>query len=355
MKALFATFFLIYAFTLTLQAEPYFAVREGMDCGTCHVNPTGGGLRNQYGNVYAQTQLPAYDLGDKQQPLWTGQVLERFLVGGNARYSAREFDNFDRDDNTNLGVDRVSLYLSGSLNRVVSFLIDQQVSPGTSLNRESWVKLHWNEWYLKAGKLFLPFAWRLEDDTAFTRELTGINFNSADNGVELGLVNSRWSLQLSASNGTAGAIEVDDGKQVSVRAARVARQWQLGVSANVNNTDAGDRDMYAVFAGFNTGTVTWLIEWDRIEDTGFISGNGQQDIGLLEANWLVAKGHNVKLTYERQQFDDDRDDRSRYSAVWEFFPISFTQLRIGIRERDSDENDAFLNSQEVFGQLHIYF
>ncbi len=336
-------------------AEPYLAVREGLDCSGCHVNPTGGGLRNSYGNVFGQTALPAYQLTQRDQPAWTGEVAKRFAVGGNARYSSRQFDNDERDDSSDFSVDRVSLYLSGSLNQYVSFLLDQQVAPGGSLNRESWVKFSWDNWYIKAGKLFLPFGWRVEDDTAFIREATGINFNSPDDGVELGFAHEGWTVQLSATNGTAGAAEVDDGKQGSLRIAHVARNWQLGVSGNVNSTDFGDREMFGLFAGLNTGPVTWLLEWDDIDDRNFPDLNDDQQVGLLEANWRVVKGHNLKLTFEQQRFDDQREDRNRYSAVWEFFPVSFTQIRVGFRERDSDEQSSFLNSEEFFGQLHVYF
>jgi hypothetical protein len=53
--------------------------------------------------------------------------------------------------------------------------------------------------------------------------------------------------------------------------------------------------------------------------------------------------------------DRDREDRFRYSAVYEYFPWTFTEIRAGYRQRDSDDNDALLNATESFAEVHVFF
>lgn len=332
-------------------AEPYLAVETGYQCSQCHVNPTGGGLRNTFGAIFSQIQLPA---NTSELETWNGTVLDRFAVGSDGRGSGRQFDFDDRDDHQDFQVDSVVMYLDATLNEHVSVYVEEQVAPNGSLNRQAWAKLTSGNWYVKGGKLVLPYGWRLEDDTAYVREVTGINFNTADNGVEAGYVGGPWSVQLAVTNGTAGAAEVDDGKQGSLLVTYVQSGWRVGISGNYNNTDPVDRTMYGVYGGLRTGPVSWLAEYDRIDDNGL--GNLKQDVGLLEASIRLRKGHYLQLTAELNSFDDsDQPTRYRYSAVYAYFPWPFTELRAGYRQRDSSDDAAAYNASETFVQLHVFF
>ncbi|MGH8211367.1 MAG: hypothetical protein ACREU6_17575, partial [Steroidobacteraceae bacterium] len=70
---------------LRAHAEPYLAVQMGLKCGQCHVNPTGGGLRTAYGDVFAQTLMPANRI-DTGNDVWTGDVAKFFRIGGDLRF-----------------------------------------------------------------------------------------------------------------------------------------------------------------------------------------------------------------------------------------------------------------------------
>jgi hypothetical protein len=69
------------------QGEPYLAVQLGLKCGQCHVNPTGGGLRTTFGDVIAQTVLPAEHLASPTDN-WTGQLGPYVRAGGDLRFDA---------------------------------------------------------------------------------------------------------------------------------------------------------------------------------------------------------------------------------------------------------------------------
>src|SRR4051794_9174898 len=71
-----------------VHAEPYLAVQTGFKCGQCHVNPTGGGERTVFGNVFAQTQLAAHHI-DTSADVWTGEVNRFLSIGGDVRGQAQ--------------------------------------------------------------------------------------------------------------------------------------------------------------------------------------------------------------------------------------------------------------------------
>jgi hypothetical protein len=343
------------------RAEPYIAVESGLKCVSCHANPTGGGLRNPVGHAYAQNELAArrLDTGESQ---WIGQLSRFFSIGGDLRASGTGSDVPDGvDEDLAFAVDELRAYLDVSvIADRLSVYVDQRLAPGASDNREAYARA-WldtkRSYYVKAGKMYLPYGLRLEDDTAFIRQVTGISFDTPDNGVELGLETGPWSAQLAVSNGTAGGPEADSGKQWSLRGEFVQATWRLGASYNLNDADGGDRHLAALFAGLRTGSVAWIAEVDYVEDKGLVADPRRQWIGLIEANWAPRKGHNLKLTVESLDPDTDVDDdyQDRFSLVWEYTPMPYLQLRGGVRIYEGVPQVAQQNRRFGFIELHGFF
>jgi hypothetical protein len=330
-------------------AEPYLAVRTGYKCMVCHVNPTGGGKRNEFGATYGQTALPAERLdlrtgqpvpaGGSEPESWTGKLNDQFAVGADPRAQAYlEVKPI---------VDRLTIYL------------DERVSPGAATNRETYALLWFanKSAYVKAGRMFVPFGLRIEDDTAFIRQVTGTSFNSSDDGVEGGLELGPWSAQVSVTNGAGGGTETNRGKQISSLFGYVQPGWRMALSASTNFNGAADRRMQSIFAGLRTGSVSWLASGVYITDDGTPTGRLKQWATLVEGNYEAAKGHNLKLTYEYYDPNADvkEDQRERYGAVWEYVPFQFTQFRLGARKSNGIPQNNAQNATELFLQWHAFF
>jgi hypothetical protein len=314
-------------------------------------------MRNTFGTLYGQTQLPARTLKAAGAP-WTGDLGRYLGIGADLRGGATWSDVPGASSTSSFDINSLRAYVDlRVLPERLSLYIDERLAPGSANNAETYLRL-WStghRFYLKAGQMYLPFGIRLQDDSAFTRETTNINFNTPDRGVEMGFEGANWTSQLAVSNGTAGAPEVDNGKQWSLRSEYVTGRWRAGASFNLNDFAAGSRRMQNLFGGLRTGPVAWLAEADYIVDSTSTPSR-KQWAGLLEANWKLRQGQNLKVTVER--FDPNRatarDQQTRLSLVWEYTPLPFMQLRAGVRNYDDVNEVPFLNQRIAFVQLHGY-
>ncbi len=344
----------------TALAEPYLAVAKGMQCSACHSHPGGGGKRNVYGNVYSQSELAATRVGGDDAAMWTGELGKWFAVGGNVRAGYEYVDVPGQDETSEFDVSRATIYLEASVipGRLTVY-VDQQVAPSASINREAYVRVNSSsgKWWLAAGQFFQTYGLRLQDDTAFVRRATGVNFDNPDRGVQVGYESGAWSTMASITNGSGGGSETDTGKQFAVVSSYVQPGWRAGLSASLNDASGGDREMLGAFAGIRTGPIAWLGEIDRVSDDLSPGVTREALVGLVEANWMFRPGHNLKASYDVLDPDDDvgGDREVRYSLVWEYSPMQFLQGRIGLRSYDGPGGSGFTNRELLFAELHGFF
>jgi hypothetical protein len=354
---------LLLCLAATAHAEPYLAVDNGFKCGQCHVNPSGGGERTAFGEVFAQSMMPAEHL-DTGTDTWTGQLNRFIAIGGDLRFDATVQQQPNTPTTDQFDLQQTRIYLSANVipDRLLVY-VDEQVAPGGALNREAW-GMFWSadhSWYLKGGQLYLPFGLRLQDQSALILTASGINMTTPDKGVEFGWLKGHWDAQLALSNGTAGGPTTSNGKQTSGQLAWVQNLWRLGVAANVNDSSSsGSRTAYALFGGLKTGPVAWLGQAELIDDKSqtSVTASGQKQLGgLLEADYAPARGHNIKVTAE--YLDPNREvpnnQTSRWSLVYEYTPIQFVQLRGGFRYNDGIPQLPAENLKLYFVELHGFF
>jgi hypothetical protein len=338
-------------------AEPYLAVQQGYKCIACHVNPTGGGLRNSFGLVFAENVMPAATL-PAGVPVWLGQVVQDIVrVGGDLRTDWSRTTVPQSPTQQQFALEQFRLYADVTvIPNLLGLYVDEEVAPGAAQTMEAYARYgNTSDWYIKAGHFYLPFGWRLQDQTAFVRTVTGINMTTPDNGVELGFERPNWSGQVDVTNGAANA-GTGTGYQVTGNLVRVESIWRVGVSSAYTHADAGDRSMYGLYAGVRTGPVTWLSEIDLVRQAGYPNGTRTMIPALAEANWLICKGNNLKLTYEYS--DPERgvpnNAQTRWSAVYELTPIPFLQARAGFRRYQGIPQNNLQNETFGFVEVHLF-
>jgi len=356
---------LVLAFTLlssfALHSEPHLAAKNNLKCAACHVNPNGGGMRNDFGRIYGQAVLPAKPSSFDSSKM--AQLSPFLAIGADARFNALIQKSEQQNDQTSKSFEISSsqLYFNFVLpDSGISLYIDQQVAPGTAINREAFVMYQMAQGdFIKAGKIYLPYGLRIEDDSAFIRQATGMNFDNSDNGVELGLNYERSTINLYMANGTSQSSNDDNNFLYGVRAEHLFERFRIGTSALINDSE-NKVTMLNLYASSQLGDLTLLAEVDylRLSDANAFN---QQDItqlvSLAEINYQWRQGWNVKLSAE--YFDPDRavaqDQQTRYSLVAEYIPISNIQLRLGLRTQRDIPQKPQRNTQLLFLQSHFYF
>jgi len=306
-------------------AEPYLALRTGRKCSSCHTNITGGGNRNAFGGIYAQTQLPM-----RPGTVVSKNLTDFLQIGWDLRVEGSGTFKTSNPQTT-MGLDVAQLYVAAELleNRLV-FYIDQTVGPDRTIAREAFgmVKRLPGESYIKAGKFLLPYGLRLQDDAEYVRERTGFSYYTPDQGVEVGVEPGPLALAVALTNGTAGTVENDNGKQLTSSAAFVFRQFRIGASGSINDAADNTREAVGGFGGVGVGPVVLLGEVDYVRDKPAQGDTVRQLIAYGEADWLLIRGLNAKVTYGwlDPNMDVDENERIRARFGLEFFPTPFLRF-----------------------------
>jgi hypothetical protein len=345
---------------LPARAEPYLAIRTGLNCDACHVNRTGGGERTAYGASYGATTLPWKKLlGDSK--LFDGAVGDRVRIGADGRGG---YVGHLPESGPYLGeilISEANLYLGADLipDRL-KFYVDEHVAPGGASSREAFAmySTRWHGFYAKGGKIFLPFGLRLQDDDAATRRGTGFTFSTSDLGLEVGASGERWMTAASVSNGTAGAAEQDNRKQYVATAAWIHPLGRIGASISNNALPAGARRTVAgVFGGFHADRLVVLTEIDRTQEVDAGGAQRKGAAGHVEADLAVPAA--VTLRAWTGAYDLDTSDAEPRFAQWgigtDWTPLPGLQLRVFYRARSGPASAAGSGDDEVSAEVHVYF
>jgi hypothetical protein len=356
-----------------LQAEPYLAIQEGYKCSKCHVNMTGGGKRTDFANIYVQTRLANSFLNwrgllpeetdedadleenplktDSTSSFFSGRLNDYIAIGGDFRSLYRYEKEPGEVTQDEFFQDQQDIYLQIDLipNKVMFY---QLMAGGGTPERFGLLKGEIVEepYYFKMGDFYLPYGLRLQDDSAFTRSGQGFTYGTTDTGIEIGFEPGPWAIHTAVTNGASS----NRNKRLTTSVAYVNDTYRVGVS--YSSLKSGDEDIetrnYGIHAGAQFGRTGILFEIDEMDDE-----TTKQQFSILELNFLIARGQNIKLSYERHDPDEDifENARERYSLIYEPFLNQFVQVRAGYRDSDGIPQKPEDNTKFYFSELHLFF
>lgn len=352
---------LVVVLSGSIAALPKFASRLNLPCSSCHVNPTGGGMRNAFGaSDFGREDLPI--------PTWRDQFaldgfstqLSKFIaIGADVRtlyFYQQTGPGTARNSFFQMQSD---LYLSATISKKVLIYLNR----GNAGRYEAFglAEILPLKGYVKAGWFVPNFGLRVDDHTIFTREKTLFaNGAGQDAGVEVGVSPGMFSFTMSVTNGA--VTDRDDNGFKAVLARGDANMSVAGIHLRVggsyynNAHSAGVTTLLGVHGTASLGeNLTLLGEFvKKREYVNTTLTKTLSSIAYVEADYVLTQGIDLKLGYEF--FDPNTryktGTESRIVMGLEFFPLSGVELRPEYVIRTETPNDT--PNDQFLMMLHLY-
>ena len=347
------------------QAEPRFAVREGLQCSACHINQTGGGMRTRYGSAFSQTDLPSKRLRGVYLPD-TGSTIR---LGANIRLANQTAlaahtqlgeVEFDQELSNSFEISEGNIYVQiEPIPGKLSLYVDETVTPEGASSREAFILVEGIPFgfYAKAGRFMLPFGLRIKDDRAFIRQQTGFTYADQDLGVEIGLSHHPVHVGVSFTNGSGGGFDPNIFKRITASAS-VAGPWiRAGGSFSYNDTST-EEFVFRTWTGggqlgLRLGRLLLLGEFDWVHGVTDAEAYDQYAIyGGID--FEPVKGLYARFRWEG--FDPlislEENERDRFVFGLSWFPMQSMELRAEYRLNRDIPQRVEGNADELIFELH---
>lgn len=374
-KRLWSIVVICFLMSLTAFSLPRFAGRTGFACQSCHVNPSGGGMRSPLGLSYGREDLPVKSWQDQfGLDDYSTQINDFISYGADVRF----LSFYQKKDNPNESRAsffpmQADVYFNLAVSKKVNLFVNPAFGPYQRYEIFGLAKILPANGYVKLGRFTPPYGLRLDDHTSFVREASPFRNNSGQQtGIEAGFLPGKFYLMGAITNGVAGDRDTKVAKAVIGRAeGRLAlgpARISFGISS-YNEASGGSR--INLLSGF--GTFSLFEKLTVLADVERIRGNSQlmsissdrnqrnasgryfkQLTVLIEGDYPLVDGVDLKLMYDF--FDPDTDVKSgtasRYSAGVEFFPFPGVEVRPLYRRTKDTVLDR--TTHDVHVLFHFY-
>ena len=369
----------LFIFTFIVQSSgalPKFATRQGAKCQSCHINPTGKGMRSTFGSTYGREELTMATYKEQTDIEEFSPMLNDFFTVGidyRTLFYYREQNSY-----SSFFQMQGDLYLDLRLNKKFRIYLDKGLYSG--FEAFGLAKVLPLEGYIKVGNFVPAYGLKMDDHNLLIRSGAFFPLNPAiagypgglgfgqgaeDTGLEFGFNPSIFTVNIGLFNGRKGGLAGTAGtknKAIAIRAETNVQtdfmNFNLGGSL-YNLPTAGGPGKTQIMGAFGVFTfdnnLTLQGEFDIITTHNatlnkLVSGN----ILYAELNYLVLNGVDLKLGYEFYDPNVDLKDGTinRYTIGAEFFPLTGVEVRP--LYRINQEKPTELTNNELHVMFHFY-
>ncbi len=349
------------AFTTSADALPLYASREGRNCISCHFDPNGSAMRNEFGFNYGKNR---HSMGEEER--WANvtvnpQLNDWIRLGLDTRfmyYASHEDGTSGASASTFFPMEgnlRVAIQPHDYLTIIGThgLVVESPGFPNAYVARELYGLFHGfaKDLYLQVGRFRLPFGLRQEDHTSFTRSTLVLPYDSQkeDAGIEVGAIGNKWFGQGSFTTG--GYPFSEQASTFAAKVGRASRAFQIGLSG-YDETDNHLPDVYrwSLYASTTRGRFTVLGEYVADDFNPDVSRRG----AFTEVVYRASRGVDLraKLDYFGPQPGSFASQVRRYLAEVDINPMPFTDIKISYRRYNYDGSP---DNDEYFAMLFIPF
>jgi len=306
-------FVLVAASAISL---PRLSVEHATNCGTCHINPNGGGMRTEYANreiALGELSLPK-TRKIVQENYKPPRINESITYGFDTRYNINDDGRVTRT--------QIDAYLNVELwsDLFYQFRFDEN---GIAENY-ALLNLNNGKHYLKAGRFYPAYGLHIPDHEALIRNRTGFRSRLFLDGLSMGT-------EISGVNLVAEFFYPDEQRLFIGHLMKTGRsgsfKYMTGTSfrqsEKLNGSNGQWPSSLALFAGLSRGRFTLLGELDLV--------GRNSDTMITYVSLTTRLEYGAYLVTEYNFFDGDRDVAEGVEEFvrisLELFPVPFVELR----------------------------
>jgi len=349
----------IFLFSTILWAVPRYALESGSSCILCHFDPTGGGLRNDYGIAYGLDDL-ARKIPDKISG-YTGIILKHFQFGGDVRIQSVSKNNGDLPDGLAIFPMQANIQIKTEVGKVIA--LAQLATLQSDLAFQ--FRLNGFNGYLKAGLGKPTFGLKLADHTVFTRggNIKLVNGNNREGMPFIPTLKNAPLLELGQyrgdthySFGLAKGYLNDKSQSSFIRLEHFISNgsWNkmIGISYLKESIAEKGLQMFNVYGGIARGDISWIGEVTIAENLV----SGRSIASYSELTWKVKRGWNIsgRIDFFDESIKYTKDAIRRTTFGLNYVPLPFVDIKFQIRSSHLSAGKS-PRGVEVLSQLHLWF